>query len=845
MISANVNAAMNSIAPEFGVDTHCYHCGLPALRGLTLSAVIDGRARVMCCAGCKAVAETVVASGLEDYYQKRDAMPGTPRDMVPAFLRELELYDQPAVQAHLVSGETPDHPEQRAASLLLDGITCGACIWLIERRVQALPGMVSIAVNYATRRARVVWDARRIPLSAILRAIASIGYRATPYDASHAEAAYRAERNDALKRLFVAGFGMMQVMMYAVPAYLADEGSMSAGIEQLMRLASLILTLPVVFYSAWPLIRNAMRDIRAGRAGMDVPVALGIGVAFAASTVATLGGGGEVYFDSIAMFVFLLLAARFFEFLARRRAAAGLERLAHSAPAIAQRLVDYPRSLETECVVAATLIPEDLVQIAPGENIPADGIVVAGRGTVDESLLTGESRPLRKDAGSALTGGAINLDAPLVMRVTQAGDATRLSAIVRLLERALCGKPSMVVLADRVAAWFVTVLLLVALATGAAWLAIDPARAPWVVVAVLVVTCPCALSLATPAALTAATARLAAIGVLVTRGHAIETLARADCFVFDKTGTLTEGNMRVVRTLALGTAGADACTRLAASLEQGIEHPIARAIRDAAKEAAGDAALAVPSDLRVVQGAGIEATIAGKRLRLGAPAFVAEFAGSPLPAESLQHGAVAESVVLLAQEDSWLAAFALGDALREGATELIDGLQRANRRVALYSGDAERVVGEFAAAAHITDWRGGLSPEDKHAAVQALQQGGAVVAMIGDGVNDAPVLAQAQVSVAIGSGAALAQASADMVLLNANIGVLAEAVELARQTMRVIRQNLVWAIVYNGLALPLAIGGWLTPWLAGLGMATSSLLVVLNAMRLSPHAPAARQFEPA
>jgi P-type Cu2+ transporter len=819
---------MNSTVTESAFTPRCYHCGLPIPAGVSLFESVSGAPRAMCCRGCQAVASTIAAHGLAGYYETRDALPETPREATPAAMRELAFYDQPSVQRDVVSQQTPGQADRIEAALLLEGIRCGACVWLIEHRLRALPGVEAFTINFATQRARVVWNGGRIRLSEILAAVGEIGYRATPYDAGRSEAAFRLQRNDYLKRLFVAGFGMMQVMMYAVPVYLATAGSMDPDLEQLMRWASLMLTVPVVFYSAWPIFHNAMRDIRAGRAGMDVPVALGIAVAFSASAIATATGGGQIYFDSISMFVFLLLGARFFEFLARRRAAAGIERLTQSAPAIAQRLIDFPSSLTAESVPALSLVAGDHVLVGPGGNFPADGVVVSGDGSVDESLLTGESMPVRKNSGSPLIGGAINLDAPFVMRVIHAGAATRLAAIVRLLDRALSEKPHIVVLADRVAVHFVTALLFVTLATGIVWLLLDPARAPWVIVAVLVVTCPCALSLATPAALAAATAKLAAAGALVTRGHAIETLARADCFVFDKTGTLTMGNMRLAHTVTLGELDAHACVLLAAAMEQGVEHPIARAIR-----AAAAALPEVPEKVRVTQGAGIEATVGGLRHRVGSPDFVAALTGTALPDCSVVRGGYGHTVVALGNEQGWLAAFTVGDSMRTGAPALVDSLLASGARIVLLSGDARGAVEHVADALHIADRRYAMSPEDKHAAVVELQKSGAVVAMVGDGVNDAPVLAQAQVSVAIGAGAALAHASADMVLLNPDLSTLAEAVAISHRCMQVIRQNLAWALAYNAVALPLAIGGWLTPWLAGIGMAASSLLVVINALRVA------------
>lgn len=834
----------------------CYHCGLPIPSGCDLSLVIDGTAQPMCCIGCQAVAQAIVANGLTDYYRHRDALPESPREALPVALQDAGLFDLPEIQkdfVHRVSG--PDgqpSAHEREAALMLEGITCAACIWLNEAHLARQPGVTAVDINYATRRARVRWDERRIKLSQILAAIAAIGYRAYPFDPALSEQLAQKERRAALWRLFVAGFGMMQVMMYAIPVYLAGAGEMTPDIEQLMRWASLVLTLPVMLYSSAPFFRTAWHDLKQWRVGMDVPVALGIGCAFAASCWATLRAEGEVYFDSVTMFVFFLLSGRYFEMMARQRATRGIEAIARALPAFASRITDFP-GMSVERVAVAQLAVGDIVLVRPGEAIPADGEVLQGESAADESLLSGESLPLAKRVGDTVVGGSVNVSSPLALRVTRVGEETRLASIQRLVERAALEKPRLVEMANRIAARFVVALIVLALTTALVWYFVDPARMLWIFVAVLVVSCPCALSLATPAALTVATGTFSRIGVLVTRGHAIETLARVNHFVFDKTGTLTEGRLRLAEILPLAGQTSDAALALAAALEQRSEHPIGRALCQAAAEREiaairdlGD--LSNLSDVRATTGQGIEARVAGRRVRIGTPDYVAALHGQPLSAEMVrwqehavdaaessaqtETGKAAGSVIALADESGWLAFFLLRDSLRADASALLATLESLGMRLTILSGDAPATVAAVAARLGIVDAHGGQSPEAKHAFIKRLQAQGAVVAMVGDGVNDAPVLAQAQVSIAMGGGADLARKAADIVMLGDALRSLAQAVVLARRTLRVVRQNLVWAFTYNILAIPAAMLGIVTPWMAGIGMSASSLLVVLNALRL-------------
>ena len=662
---------------------NCYHCGQAVPAEVELVVRVDSEPRAMCCIGCQAVAQAIVDNGLADYYSNRDALPDSPREAMPAILEGLKLYDHVDFQKSFVRslGE-----QEREASLILEGITCSACIWLNEQHLSRLAGVSGVDINYATRRARVRWDETRIHLSDILAAIAAIGYRAYPYDAARSEELSRKERRSALWRVFVAGFGMMQVMMYAFPVYIAGEGELALNEEQLLRWASLLLTLPVVFYSAAPFFRSAWRDLKLRRVGMDVPVALGVGAAFLASVWATLTAAGEVYFDSVTMFVFFLLGGRYLEMTARQHAVGVTEALAKLMPALATRVAGYPQSREAEQVMAAELAPGDVVLVRPGETIPADGCVIEGLSSANEALLTGESAPVAKSPGVPVTGGAVNIESPLYVKVEQVGEATRLSAIVRLMERAAMEKPRIVELSDRIATRFIVALLLVAALVAVVWYFVDPDKALWITVSVLVVTCPCALSLATPVALTVASGAMARAGLLVTRSHAVETLARATHVVFDKTGTLTTGRMRLLQTLCLRESDTASALSVAAALEQGSEHPIALALR----EAAAGSALPRVDELRSEPGSGVEAIMGGGRLRLGRPDYVQALHAEALSGEALLLLESGDTVIALADEAGWLALFRIGDEIRPEAAGMVAGLRAAGYQLALLSGEIGR-----------------------------------------------------------------------------------------------------------------------------------------------------------
>ncbi len=798
-------------------EAACFHCGLPVPDGSRFEVDIDGRPRAMCCPGCQAVAQAIIAGGLESFYRHRDAPSATPQELIPDALREMDLYDQEALQQSFVKVDGDDLKE---ASLILEGITCAACVWLNEKHIGSLDGVLDFSVNYSTHRARVRWDDSRIHLSDILKAIAAIGYIAHPYDPGRQDRLFKKERGIALRRLAIAALMTMQVMMLAVALYAGDYSGMDAGIRRFLRWISLLMTLPVVFYSAQTFFQGAWRDLKRRRVGMDVPVALAVGGAFAASVWSTVSGHGEVYFDSVSMFVFFMLTSRFLEMNARHKAGMAAEELVKLLPVTAMRLVDG----EHQATPVAELRPGDRVLVKPGETIPADGVIEEGVSSVDESLLSGESLPLPRKPGDKVVGGSVNVEGPLVMVVDKVGEDTMISSIVRLLDRAQAEKPSLASLADRVAGWFVAGLLLVAALTALWWLLHEPARAFIVTLSVLVVSCPCALSLATPAALTAATGRLLKQGVLVTRGHALETLSKVDRVLFDKTGTLTHGRLSVSRVRPLRDLDEREVLDRAAALEARSEHPLAAALI----AAAGDPARFSVSESHNAPGQGVEALLDGRRMRVGRPDYVAALAGEPLPDLDDE----ASTAIALGDDQGLLAIIYLRDSLREDAAEMVAALRALGVGVEIVSGDRAAPVAATARALGEIPWRADQSPEQKLAYVRELQQQGQRIAMIGDGINDAPVLAGADVSLAVGSGTHVAQASADMLLMSARLMPLAEAVRVARRTTTVIKQNLIWALVYNIVAIPVAAAGVVAPWMAALGMSISSLIVVMNALRL-------------
>ncbi|MYM22861.1 cadmium-translocating P-type ATPase [Duganella sp. FT135W] len=811
---------MPDTTPIISAPAICYHCGQPLPKGTTWSVSISNVEHTMCCPGCAAVAQTIVDLGQDNYYRERTAYAAS-ADGAQQLPPELQLYDNADPRFAL-------DEDTRESTFTVEGIRCAACVWLIEQRLARLPGVDSAQLNVATEQLYVRWRSDSCRPGDILGALHTIGYAAYPYDADrHAGQQRRAARTLG-RQLFVAGLSMMQVMMYVAPAYLAEDGTLDDSMATLMRWASLLLTLPAICYSALPFWRGALASLRVRALGMDVPVALGIAAAFGASVIATISGKGDTWYDSVTMFIFLLLCSRYLELRARRKAGAALERLQHALPASAALLENYPVSRAANIVRAATLLVDNIIVIKPGEAVAADSILIEGRTTLDLSLLTGESAPVPKHIGDAIPGGAINAGSVVLARVTRRAQDSTLSELVKLVHRAGGEKPHIAQWADRVAAWFVAGLLLLALAAFGFWYLVDgnATRAWPIAIAVLVVSCPCALSLATPTALAAATDYLLRQGVLITGAQTLETLHRATHVVLDKTGTLTWGRPVLQEVQALGAMRAEFCLQIAATLEAGSAHPLAHAIINAADEAGLQDWQATA--LGEAPGNGLEGVVHNRRYRLGSMQFVSGISGDP-PRRGVPDGV---TPVYLGVEGQWLACFHLHDGLRPDAQQTVDYFRQRGKTLVLLSGDDDLLARQVGDQLGIETTVGGYLPADKLNFVQQLQRRGCVVAMIGDGINDAAVLGAADVSFAMGSGAALAQAHADAVLLNGRLGAVADSARTAERTMQIIRQNLCWATMYNVAAIPAAAFGLLNPWLSGVGMAVSSAVVVLNALRL-------------
>lgn len=791
----------------------CFHCGEPAEGHPPITLELEGEHRHFCCQGCKAVCQTIYQEGLTGFYDLRTEPAVTPRELTRPEVERIRELDHPLVQQAFVA---PVKAGQEA-QLLIGGITCAACIWLLENHMKQQPGVQSFTVNHTTQRARLVWSSDKARLSDLLIAIHELGYSARPYQADEAELALKAEHRSMLIRLAVAGIGMFQSMMLAFPLYFELISDLSPEFVSFFRWFSLLVATPVVFYSARSFFTNARRDILSRHLTMDVPVAIAIGLAFGASAWITVFGGGEVYFESVCMFTFFLLLGRYIEVQARYRAGLSGNALAGFQPSVAA-LVEQG---EARIVALHEVKPGNIVRVRPGETLPVDGEIVSGESTLNEAALTGEYLPETRRPGDAVHAGSVNGENPLDILVIRSGAQTRLSGIMRVLDRVQSEKPPVARMADRIAGKFVGRVLILAPVVWLGWWLAGADNAFDITLSVLVVTCPCALSLATPTAITAATVRLRKLGFLPTRGHTLESMNSIDTVVFDKTGTLTRGELTLTGQTAFGHLTLDECLRLAAGLEKHSEHPIARVFHDQPSVAISQ----VVNHL----GGGLSGVYQGHPVYIGHKNFVQEQT-SMIPPESDESGGME---IWLATDRAWLARFQLDDQIRDDAAFTIEALHRAGIQALLLSGDRSGHVQQVAKALKIDQAIGEASPEQKLQVLEQLRAEGHQVMMVGDGLNDLPSMAGAGISVAMGTAADLTQLQADAVLLNGQLAQLVRALETSHQTRKVIRQNMIWAFGYNVSALPLAAAGLVAPWLAAIGMSLSSLVVVLNALRLS------------
>ncbi len=779
----------------------CYHCGEDVPANTDFKVDILGESRKMCCPGCETVAQTIVDSGLVSYYQYRTA-PAEKADLVPEQLQALIHYDNEDVQSEFVR----NRENVSEVTLSLEGVSCAACAWLIEKQVSNTAGLVSIRVNTTTNRALLAWDKTQVRLSELLSVIHKLGYKAAPFEADKQEASYHRMMKQYLYRLGIAGLATMQVMMLAVALYLEVFGDLEPEFKNYFRWVSLIFATPVLLYSALPFYLNAWRSIKGRTLGMDVPVSIALIFAYVASLIATVTEQGEVFFESISMFTFFLLVGRFLEMRARRKAAAASGNLLKLIPAIAT-------TLDGEQIPVKTLKVGDRIRVLPGEHIPADGKVISGRIHIDESMLTGESVHVVKREGDAVYAGTLNGDESFELEVMSSKADSMISNIVRLQDEAQHSKPKIAEIADVVARYFVGAILIISAGTWLYWHQTKPDDAFWIMLSVLVATCPCALSLATPTALTCATSRMGNFGILLRKGHVFETLCKINHLVVDKTGTLTKGDIEICDTKVLSDLPKEDCLSLAAALEAHANHPIARSFASYANDDF------VVYEVQNVIGSGIEGIWNGKVVKIGSAAFVQG-------KESEESHAVYLSV-----DGEHVASFYYRDPIRKESKAFVQRFADAGIKTTLLTGDSLSNARPVANEIGIDHVVASAKPEDKLAYLKSLDED-SITMMVGDGINDAPTLAGAHLSVAMGCGTDVAKASADMTLLGDNLEKLLEARLLALRTRKIIRENLAWSLGYNLLILPLAVAGLVAPYIAVVGMSASSIIVVSNSLRL-------------
>ncbi len=813
----------------------CFHCGLPVPPGARASARVEETERSFCCTGCKSVCEAIHAAGMQGFYQR------TPDGEIfgppPALPKELALYDLDEVQEEFV-----DHlGESREINLLVEGIHCAACVWLIENTLFKTPGVQDARVNLSGKRLRLKWDNTRIKLSDLLRRLGQIGYAAVPFDPEVAEGALKKQNRALLYRMGFAGFAMMNLLWISIALYSgADKGEF----RTLFHWVGFALATPTLFYSGSPFFKGAWTGLRYFNLTMDLPIAIGAGITYLYSVYVTASGSqtGEVYFDTVVNFIFVILIGRFLESISKRQAVASTQRLLDLQPKVATVI----RGGEERIVPIRSVQREEIVVVRPGAKIPADGSILEGYSAVDEAMLSGEAEPVAKATGDKVSAGTINGPGILKIRVEDLLKNTALGRIIQLVEEAQASKAPIQCMADRVVPWFVAVTLGLGTLTFLWWMQTSIELAMMAATAVLIITCPCAFGLATPMSIAVASGLGARHGILVKNGAVLEGLSSINHFVFDKTGTLTEGRMMVTRVFGPGgdwAAGGKqpmpaelrGLLQRFGAVERYSEHPMAAALLRFCESAKIDTGRYPASDFEVAPGYGIKARVGGQWLLAGNSAWlqrqgvVAEprFAE---PARQLEEQGV--GTLHCSLDGREVALIGMEDRLRDDASALICALKQENVRLTLLSGDRQAV------AERIAERLGGMEviaevlPEEKDRVISGLQQEGHRVAMVGDGINDAPALVRADVGIALGSGTDVSIASADIVLISSELDKVRLAAGLSRRTLRTIRQNIGISIAYNVIMVPLAMTAQITPLVAAISMPISSLAVIGNAARI-------------
>ncbi|MBG9991640.1 heavy metal translocating P-type ATPase [Pseudoalteromonas sp. NZS37] len=788
------------------MSNSCFHCLESVPNGFSANVIIDDIAQPMCCIGCQAVAQNIVDQGMTDYYKYRTVRAGKVEQLVPEQLAFIKSYDNEDIQDEFIA--TNDDISE--VLLSVEGITCAACAWLIEKQLLNLTSVKRVDVNTSTNRAMIQWDKTSTPLSEVITSLAKIGYKAYPFQSDIESQQKQQTAKAYIRRLGVAGLMTMQVMMFAFAMYFGMFSGMDSNFEQYFRWISLVLASPVILYSALPFLTNAINGLKAKQLNMDLPVSLAIFGAFGASCYATFMQVGEVYFESVCMFTFLLLLGKYLEFRARLKASEFTANLQKLLPLTARTINESGEEL---IIAAKKLKLNDVVLIKAGEIIPADGELIKGKTTVDESMMTGEHQPVTKFIGHNVYAGCVNHDGVIEIKINKIGQNTLLNQIIRLQHNALTKRPKLVEITDKVAQWFIACLLIFASLTAIGWYQIDPEHAFWITISVLVATCPCALSLAIPTALTCAVATLTRKGVLIKQAHVLETLSQITLFAFDKTGTLTQGKFSLDEVDIIDKQYTKAqVLDIAAMLERYSEHPIASAFDEFTP------AHRSINNVEVHPGLGISAQGATNHYAIGKSGWF----------NSKKSNAQASLYI----NKQVVARFYFVDKVKSDAKKLIDSLQSQNLTCHMLTGDASDAGQKVAKQLKLESVQSGCSPQDKQTAVEQWSSQNEVIAMVGDGVNDSPVFASAHLSIAMETGADISKNSADVVLLNSDLASIGHLLNVAKQTRRIIKQNLALSLLYNASILPLAALGLVAPWMAVIGMSASSIIVISNSLRL-------------
>lgn len=813
----------------------CFHCNLPIPPEEDIVADIEGESQHFCCLGCKSVCEAIYAAGLDGFYRR------TPEDSClappPQIPKELALYDLDDVQEEFV-GELG---EERDIHLLIEGIHCAACVWLIEHSLSAQSGVISAQVNLSGKRLHVKWHNSVVTLSQIIKRLGQIGYAAVPYDPEIAEGALKKQNRHLLYRMAFAAFGMMNLLWISIALY---AGASEGEFRSMFHWIGFALATPVLFYSGYPFYRGAWSGLRNFHLGMDLPIAIGASITYLYSVYVTVSGTlvGEVYYDTVVNFLFVILVGRYLEAISKRQAVAATQRLLDLQPRVATCLVEGDEKI----VPIRAVNIDDTVLVKPGDRIPVDGIVIEGDSKVDEAMLTGESLAVGKTKGDKVSAGTINGHGVLQISVTGSLKNTALGRIISLVEEAQGSKAPIQCLADQIVPWFVAVTLLLATATFLFWVGSAFEVALLAATSVLIITCPCAFGLATPMSIAVASGLGAKYGILVKNGQVLETLSSINHVIFDKTGTLTEGGMSVVgiyteeaewepeSDIQTGMGIVELMQKTAA-VERFSEHPTAQAVVSWYENFARGVSRLQASDFSYRPGLGVSGMVVGEQLLAGNGALMNE-QGIELSEQMESYaGRLADRGVgsfYLAIDGRLAGLVAVEDRIRPEARELIEALKDEGLHLTLLSGDRRQAAEAIASRLGGMDVIAEVLPEEKDQVVRRLQEQGQRVAMVGDGVNDAPALVRADVGIAMGSGTDVSIASADIVLMSSELQKVRLAIGLSRRTLLTIRQNIGISIVYNIIMVPLAMAAIVTPLVAAISMPMSSLAVIGNSARI-------------